>query len=113
MRQIIINRGDIVLVNLEPAIGSETKKTRPAVIISNEFMNAHGKVVIVAPITSNATKIYPCEHKIADGLKVEGKIMVDQMRSVDKSRLIKKLESLPPHEMRLLDEIIKHVTGLQ
>lgn len=113
MKQIIINRGDIALVNLEPTIGSETKKTRPAIVISNELINAHSKVIIIAPITSNVKKIYPFEHKIATGLKVEGKIMLDQMRSVDRSRLIKKLEELPPDELRLVDEIIKHVIGVQ
>jgi len=56
-------RGEIYWVNLDPTIGSETKKTRPAVIISNDIGNETSKIVILAPITSKVKNIYPFEAK--------------------------------------------------
>ncbi len=113
MKQMSILRGDIIWVDLEPAIGSETKKKRPALVISNDLININNKVIIIAPITSNTTKVYPFEHKIALNDKIQGKIMFDQMKAVDKKRLGKKIASLPLDEIRQVDEIIKHVTGVQ
>ena len=87
-----MNRFDIYLVNLDPTIGSEIQKTRPCVIISPDEMNKFIRTVIVAPMTT-ASKIYPtrvmCEF---DGKK--GLIVLDQIRTVDKTRLVKKLGQL-------------------
>lgn len=85
-------RFEIYLINLDPTVGSEIKKTRPCVIISPNEMNNHISTVIVAPLTSklrNYPTRIPC--------KVEGKqgqIVLDQLRTVDKSRLIKKIATL-------------------
>lgn len=87
-----MNRFDIYLVNLDPTIGSEIQKTRPCVIISPDEMNKFIRTVIVAPMMT-ASKIYPtrvmCEF---DGKK--GLIVLDQIRTVDKTRLVKKLGQL-------------------
>lgn len=87
-----MNRFDIYLVNLDPTIGSEIQKTRPCVIISPDEMNKFIRTVIVAPMTT-ASKVYPtrvtCEF---DGKK--GLIVLDQIRTVDKTRLVKKLGQL-------------------
>lgn len=86
------NRFDVYIVNLEPTIGSEIKKTRPCVIISPNEMNKNIATVIIAPLTSklrNYPTRVPC--------KVEGKqgqIVLDQIRTVDKIRLIKKIDTL-------------------
>ena len=87
-----MKRFDVYLMNLDPTIGSEIRKTRPCLIISPDEMNRHIKTVIVAPMTS-AGKDYPsrvpCNFR-----KKQGQIVLDQIRTLDKSRLIKKLGSI-------------------
>ena len=79
-------RGSIYWVSLDPSIGSETKKTRPCMIISNDQGNEFSQTVIVAPVTSKIKKVYSFEVQIEiEGKK--GKIMLNQCRTVDKSRL--------------------------
>jgi len=89
-----IKRFDVFLINLDPTVGSEIRKTRPCLIISPDEMNRHTRTVIVAPMTS-AHKDYPtrvaCRFK-----KTEGQIVLDQIRTVDKTRLVKKLGSIDP-----------------
>jgi mRNA interferase MazF len=94
----LIRRGEVFLVNFDSAIGAEAKKTRPAVVVSNDINNAHSPIVSIAPITSNVAKIYSFEVEIPSntgGLKTRSKIMVNQTRAVDKIRLLKRLGQLP------------------
>jgi mRNA interferase MazF len=94
-----IKRGEVFLVNFDPTLGSETKKTRPAIIVSNDINNEHSPIISIAPITSNITRVYSFEVEIPPGiggLKNRSKIMINQTRAVDKARLIKKLGRLPP-----------------
>ncbi len=80
---------DVYSVNLDPTIGAEIKKTRPAVIVSPDVMNRFLNTVIVAPLTSTV-KGYPSRvHSSFKGH--EGEIVLDQVRAVDKARLVKKL----------------------
>ena len=89
---MVVNRFDVFLINLDPAVGSEIQKTRPCLIISPDEMNRYIKTVIVAPMTS-AEKDYPtritCKFK-----EKEGQIVLDQIRTIDKARLIKRLGSI-------------------
>ncbi len=89
---MVVNRFDVYLINLDPTIGSEIQKTRPCVIISPDEMNRHIHTVIIAPMTT-AGREYPtrikCEFK-----EKKGQVVVDQIRTIDKKRLIKKLGSL-------------------
>ncbi len=91
---MVVNRFDVYLINLDPTVGSEIQKTRPCLIISPDEMNRHIRTVIVAPMTS-AGKDYPtrvsCTFK-----KKKGQIVLDQIRTIDKTRLIKKLGSINP-----------------
>ena len=91
---MVINRFDVYLINLDPTIGSEIQKTRPCLIISPDEMNRHIRTVIVAPMTT-AGKDYPtrvtCNFK-----KKKGQIVLDQIRTIDKTRLIKKLGKIDP-----------------
>ncbi len=91
---MVINRFDVYLINLDPTVGSEIKKTRPCLIISPNEMNRHIQTVIVAPMTT-AGKDYPtrvpCTFK-----KKMGQIVLDQIRTIDKKRLIKKLGMIDP-----------------
>ncbi|MFH0787033.1 MAG: type II toxin-antitoxin system PemK/MazF family toxin [Pseudomonadota bacterium] len=87
-----VNRFEVYLINLDPTVGSEIQKTRPCLIISPDEMNRHIRTVIVAPLTT-AGKEYPtripCEFK-----KKKGHIVLDQIRTIDKKRLIKNLGTL-------------------
>ena len=92
-------RGDIYWVTLDPAVGSEIRKTRPAVVISNDACNAYGTRVVVLPITSNVTSLYPGEARI----HVRGRparVLGDQIRSIDKARLRARIGSLNQTELR-------------
>ena len=91
---MVVNRFDVYLINLDPTVGSEIQKTRPCLIISPDEMNRHIRTVIVAPMTT-AGKDYPtrisCKFK-----KKKGQIVLDQIRTIDKTRLITKLGSINP-----------------
>ena len=86
---LVIDRFDIFLVNLDPTKGHEIKKTRPCVIISPDEMNHYIGTVIVAPLTTKG-RSYPTRIPITFQRK-KGHIVLDQLRTIDKSRLVKKL----------------------
>ena len=86
---MVINRFDVYLTNLDPTLGSEIQKTRPCLIISPDEMNRHIRTVIVAPMTT-AGKDYPTRVKCTFKKK-KGQIVFDQIRTLDKTRLIKNL----------------------
>ena len=104
-------RGEIHWVNLDPTIGSETKKNRPGLILSNDIGNEISRIIMIAPITSKTKIIYPFEVKIIL-LGKPAKIMLNQCRAVDKSRLGNKIDSLAPDLMRAVEEALKIVFGL-
>ena len=88
----MVKRGDIWLVNLDPTVGSEIKKSRPCVVISPPELNEHLRTVIVAPMTSKgfaAPFRIPVTHAGTKGL-----VVLDQLRTVDKTRLVKKMGSV-------------------
>jgi mRNA interferase MazF len=84
-----VNRGDVYLVSLDLTLGSEIKKTRPCLVISPNEMNRHIKTVIVAPMT---TKGRPYPSRIACRFQGrDGQVVLDQLRTVDKARLVRSL----------------------
>jgi mRNA interferase MazF len=87
-----VKRFEVFLVNLDPTVGSEIKKTRPAVVISPNEMNSYIRTVIIAPMTTKG-RTYPTRVSCTFGGK-EGQIVLDQIRTVDKVRLVKKLGSI-------------------
>lgn len=89
---VVVKRFDVYLVNLDPTIGSEIQKTRPCLIISPDEMNRNIRTVIIAPMTS-AQKEYPTRVPFAFRKK-QGQIVLDQVRTVDKARLIQKLGTI-------------------
>lgn len=106
----LIKRGEVFLVNFDPTIGAEAKKTRPAVVVSNDINNVHSPIISIAPITSNVTKVYSFEVEIPQGvggLKSRSKVMVNQTRAVDKIRLIKILGHLPEQIMAEINGTLK------
>jgi mRNA interferase MazF len=89
---MVVNRFDVFLVGLDPTVGSEIQKTRPCLVVSPDEMNENIRTVIVAPITS-ATKEYPTRVSFLFRKKT-GQIVLDQIRTIDKSRLIKRLGTI-------------------
>lgn len=92
-----INQYEIVLVNLDPTVGSEIKKTRPCVIISPNEMNKYLNTVVIAPMTSKSKK-YPTRVPVKHNSK-KGWIVLDQIRTIDKQRIIKTLDNLTEKEI--------------
>jgi len=90
-----VNRFDVYLVSLDPTKGSEIKKSRPCVIISPDEMNQALNTVIIAPMTSTI-RHYPTRAQVTFQSK-KGEIALDQIRTVDKQRLYKKLGSIHPN----------------
>jgi len=86
---MVIKRFDVYLVNLDPTIGSEIKKTRPCLIVSPDEMNRHIATIIVAPMTTKG-KAYPTRIECEFEGKT-GQIVLDQLRTVDKRRLVRRL----------------------
>jgi len=100
-----LNQYSIVLVNLDPTIGSEIKKTRPCVIISPNEMNKYLNTVVLAPMTTNLKK-YPTRVSVKHNGR-KGMIAIDQIRTVDKRRIIKVFENLSNSEIRKCKEVIR------
>ena len=100
-----IKQYQIVLVNLDPTIGSEIKKNRPCVVISPNEMNKYLRTIIVAPMTTSSKK-YPTRIEVKHDSKI-GWIVVDQIRTIDKQRTIRILGRLSKPEIKELKLVIK------
>ena len=106
-----MKRGEVWWVNFEPSIGSETRKIRPAIIVSNNSSNTHLNRVQVIPLTSNTGKCYPSEAVVTfDGQ--ENKAMADQIATVDKQRLQSFAGSISNKDIKLVERAIKVQLGL-
>ncbi len=99
-----INQYEIVLVSLEPTLGSEISKTRPCVVVSPDEMNHHLNTIVIIPITSTPKK-YPTRISISH-LNVKGMAAVDQIRTIDKLRIVKIIGSL---EFETIEKIKKTI----
>ena len=100
-----LNQYEIVLVNLDPTIGSEIKKTRPCLIISPNEMNKFLQTIIIAPITS-ISKPYPTRVEIK-GKETKGWVVIDQIRTVDKRRFTKIFGKISENEILKIKEVLK------
>lgn len=101
-----MNRGEVWWVEFDPSIGSEIRKTRPAIIVSNNAANRNLARVVVVPVTSNASRLYPGEAVIT----VSGekrKAMADQIMAADKSRLKSRIDALSKTDMLAVEDAIK------
>lgn len=96
---------EIVLVNLDPTIGSEMKKTRPCVIISPNEMNKYLQTIIVAPMTSSS-KYYPTRIEVKHN-KTKGWVVIDQIRTIDRKRVAKILGALTEKEIDKVKSVIQ------
>lgn len=100
-----IRQYQIILVNLDPTVGSEIKKTRPCVVISPDEMNNHLRTVVIAPMTTSSKK-YPTRVEIKHDNKI-GWIVLDQIRTIDKQRILKDLGKLSRSEIKEVKAILK------
>ena len=109
-------RGDIVLVNLEPSIGSEQGRIRPVVVLQNNISNLYSPTTIIAPITSKVyEKEYPTNvflNKSDSKLDKDSTVLLNQIRVIDKRRIVKKLGSLNEGIMEKINLAIKVILGL-
>jgi len=106
-----IKRGEIYLAALDPTLGREISKTRPVVVVSNDKNNAFSGTVTVLPISSqNVDKIYPFETLLPKGtgnLPKNSKVKADQIRTIDRARIVKHIGALGSTEMKDIEKTIR------
>jgi len=106
-----MRRGDVWWVEFDPAVGSEIKKTRPAVIVSNDAANRNLSRVVVVPVTSSVERQYPGEAIITVGQQ-RSKAMADQIMAADKLRLKNQIGNVSKADMQAIEDAIKVHLGL-
>jgi len=102
-----VRRHEVHLVDLDPTQGSEIRKTRPCVVVSPDEMNQHIRTVIVAPMTSTM-RDYPSRISLTFQRK-QGQVALDQIRTVDKTRLVKKLGSVTTETAQQIAEVLQEM----
>jgi mRNA interferase MazF len=107
-----MKRGDVWWVEFDPAIGSEIAKRRPAIIVSNDSANRNLSRVVVVPLTSNTSRLYPGEALVKIGDKAS-KAMSDQIMAADKSRLKSKLGELQKEDLQSVEDALRLQLGLR
>lgn len=100
-----VNQYDIVLVNLDPTMGSEMKKTRLCVVLSPNEMNKYLQTIVIAPMTSSS-KPYPTRVEIKHKMS-KGWIAIDQIRTIDRIRIVKRFETLTDKEVEQVKNVMK------
>lgn len=115
-RKVVPRRGDVFVVSFDPTLGAEIQKTRPALILQNDIANRFSPVTIVAAITSQfGSKLYPTDILITapeGGLDRDSVVLLNQIRSVDRQRLIRRLGRLSADTMRQVDRALAISIGL-
>lgn len=99
-------RGEVWWVSLDPTVGTEIKKTRPAIVVSNDVSNRYLDRVQVVPLTSTIAPVYPPECLVVVR-KEQRKAMADQVRTVSLERLVKKIATLSVADMQAVDRILR------
>jgi len=106
-----IKRGEIYLAALDPVVGKEISKTRPVVVVSNDKNNEFSGTVTILPVTSkNISRVYPFEVFLPEGsgnLPKDSKVKADQIRTLDKTRLVKQIGKLGQKEIGEIDKAIR------
>lgn len=101
-----MQRGEVWWVEFDPSVGSEIRKTRPAVVVSNDSANRNLSRVVVVPLTSNTGRVYPGEAVVTAGGQ-SSKAMADQIMAADKTRLKSRLGVISKVDMLAVEEAIK------
>jgi mRNA interferase MazF len=108
-------RGDVYLVSFDPTLGAEIQKTRPALILQNDIGNEHSPITIVAAVTSNVARRGPTSVIVSapdGGLADDSVILLNQIRSIDKQRLIRRLGAVHADTMVRVDQALMLSLGL-
>lgn len=109
-------RGEVWLVSFDPTVGAEIKKTRPALVLQNEIANRYSPITIVGAITSQFEgRLYPTEVLVKapeGGLTSDSVVLLNQIRSIDRQRLIKRLGTLRPTTMKQVERALQISFGL-
>jgi mRNA interferase MazF len=113
-RHPAIRRGEVWLVALDPTTGHEIKKTRPAIVVTNDVYNRYNWVVLVVPLSSYETADYDqvLIHPPEGGLKNPSVTLPDQLRAVDRQRLIRRMGAVSEQTMSLIDQSLRIVLDL-
>jgi len=104
-----MRRGEIYRVNLDPVVGSETGKTRPALVLQNDLANRSSPTVTIVPISGRVERIYPFQVRIPvgeGGLPRESKALCEQIRTVSRQRVGQRLGELPADRLREIREAL-------
>jgi mRNA interferase MazF len=109
-------RGEIYLVNFDPTVGAEIQKTRPALVTQNDVANRYSPITIVAAVTSHFDdELYPTEVLVEPpegGLTARSVVLLNQIRSIDRRRLTRRLGALKPATIRAVDRALQVSLGL-
>ena len=100
-----VARFDVFVVNLDPTVGSEIRKARPCVVVSPDEMNRYVRTVVVAPLTT-AGRTYPSRVRVSFADR-RGQVVIDQLRTVDKARLAKRLGALRADEATAVLDVLR------
>jgi len=112
---VAARRGDVVVANLDPTIGVEIKKTRPVIVLSNNSINQLSQLVVVVPLTKNTAHLSPSHAVIPKGiarLTFTSKAVTEQIKAVDKRRLVKRLGSLTQDTLAQVERALKNTLAL-
>ena len=104
---MVINRFEVYLINLDPTVGSEIKKTRPCLVVSPDEINHHLHTLIVAPMTTKG-RVYPTRVPCRFQRK-DGQVVLDQLRAVDRGRLVKKLGRLDAKTSAIVLDVLQEI----
>ena len=109
-------RGELYLVNFEPTVGAEIRKTRPALVLQNDIANRHSPLTIVAAVTSKFDEtLYPTEVLVTapeGGLSVDSVVLLNQIRSIDRRRLVRRLGAIRGSTMERVERSLQISLGL-
>jgi mRNA interferase MazF len=108
---VAVKRGDVVVANLDPTIGVEIQKTRPVVVLSNNAINQYSQLVVIVPLTKNTAHLSPSHAVIPKGtarLTFTSKAVTEQIKAIDKRRLVKRLGSLTPSLLEAVERALKN-----
>ena len=109
-------RGEVYLVNFDPVVGAEIRKTRPALVLQNNIANRYSPLTIVCAITSQYEfPLYPVEVELKSGdggTAKDSVVLLNQIRSVDKTRLVRRLGAIHPETMRRVERALQISLGL-
>lgn len=109
-------RGDVYLVNFDPTLGAEIRNTRPALILQNDIANRSSPITIVAAVTSQFDeRLYPTEVRLRPpegGLTVDSVVLLNQLRSIDKRRLVRRLGAVKPDTLESVEGALEISLGL-